>query len=261
MPVTSAGWFPRLTVVAFVVICAIASAGTVPKISVAGRAPASLQPRAIDDAFQAFSELQALTEGSVPVRPARYAARLKETLPRIQAFISNSGESWADVRLVMAEAVEAYQAALDGWSNATLFWTAASRVLEFARTLASQEGEELHREQAIERDIALGTQVSGRLGAGDRIMPRETDRSTEGAFNDVYRLRVDRPVNVVLQLATVHCFAHLTLTDDAGKQIDGNMGRPDGKITKLLTPGVYHVWAGASIANRVGTYVLTVSGR
>jgi hypothetical protein len=232
--------------------------------------PASVAPVAlVDDALTALGGLHAATEAGV--RREQYSARLLETLPRVQAFLNSPGGSFADVRLLMAAAVRDYRvpfgtgtlsASTTLWTSSSTYWRDAANQIAYAQELASRPGEESHQEDPAESDISTSAKVSGRLGSGDRIMPSEVDRSTEGAFNDVYRLTVDRPMTISLALDARPCSAHLTLTDDAGKQIAGS-GRAGGsiRITKDLKPGVYHVWAGAQRPDEVGTYELTVAAR
>ena len=232
--------------------------------------PASVAPvTLIDDAVKALGELHAATEAGV--RREQYSATLVETLPRVHAFLNSPGGSFADVRLLMAAAVKDYRVPFGVgtlsssrtlWTSSSTYWRDAADKVAYAQELASRQGEESHQEDPAESDISTSAKVSGRLGSGDRIMPSEVDRSTEGAFNDVYRLTVDRPMTISLALDARPCSAHLTLTDDTGKQTAGS-GRASGsiRITKNLKPGVYHVWAGTQRPDEVGTYELTVAAR
>jgi hypothetical protein len=227
----------------------------------------SPRTRLIDDAFKAFTELEAATE--IGVLRHQYSAKLLETLPRVQAFIKSTGESWADVRLLMSRAIEHYQEPLRGssvserassWEGAHLSWGAARADVEHARELASQDGEESHREEPTERAIALGA-VTGRLGVGDRTSARETDGQRENPFIDLYRLNVDRPVSLILDLVPTGFAAQLTLTDESGRQIAEGSGYQLSRITVSLGPGAYLVWAGAKKTGEVGRYVLTVTAK
>lgn len=225
--------------------------------------------RPIDDAFEAFGELHAALE--IGVQREKYAARLRETLPRVEAFLNSPPGSFADVRLLMAAAVRDYQVPFGAgsllssatrWTSSSPYWRDAASKIAYAKELAAQPGEESHQEDPAERDIPTSTTVSGRLGSGDRIMPPDVDHATEGAFHDVYRLTLDRPMTLSLALETRQCSAHLLLTDDAGKQVaDNGSDRGSSRITKDLKPGVYHLWAGAQRPIEVGTYQLTVAGR
>jgi hypothetical protein len=228
----------------------------------------ALSPAA-EDAFRAFSELQAATDKGV--RREQYPDLLSRTVPRVEAFVKSPGNSFADVRLLMAAAVRDYLAPFGTgmlitstklWTTSSPMWRDATVKVAHARELASQPGEESHREDPAERDLSTSAQVSGRLGSGDRLMPEALVRSTAGAFNDVYRLTLDRPMKLTFALDTHECGAYLTLTDEAGEVIAGSGGaRGATRITKDLKPGVYHVWAGAQRPDEVGTYQLTVSGR
>lgn len=232
--------------------------------------PASVAPvTLIDDAVKALGELHATTEAGV--RREQYSARLIDTLPRVQAFLNSPGRSFADVRLLMAAAVRDYLVPFGVGTlspsrtlrtSSSTYWRDAADKVAYVKELASRQGEESHQEDPAESDLSTSAKVSGRLGSGDRIMPSAVDRSTEGAFNDVYRLTVDRPMTLSLALDSRPCSAHLTLTDDAGKQIAGSgRARGSSRITKDLKPGVYHVWAGAQRPDEVGTYELTVAAR
>lgn len=244
-------------------------AATVPSVSggqrAADRAPVSVA----DDAFKAFAELQAATDKGV--RREQYPDLLRRTVPRVEAFVKSPGNSFADVRLLMAAALSDYLAPFGAgtlitsttlWTTSSPMWRDATAKVAHARELASQSGEQSHREDPAERDLSTSAQVSGRLGSGDRIMPEAVARSAAGAFNDVYRLTLDRPIKLTFALDTHQCSAYLTLTDEAGKPIAGSGGASGAtRITKDLKPGVYHVWAGAQRPDEVGTYQLTVAGR
>ena len=193
-----------------------------------------------------------------------------EILPRVLAFIRSQGGTYADVRILMAQAVSSYRQPLAGtdlssmaaswkYGGEDISW--AGSIVNHARYLAKLSGEETHREDSTERKLSLGDRVGGRLGTGDRIMERATDRSTVGAFNDVFYLRLDRPTSLSVSLQASWCTPHLTLTDESGKQLAGNLGGKDGaRITKKLPAGVYHIWAGAEGPGELGSFELMVVG-
>ncbi len=248
---------------------AVAPSAGIPQ-PVAAAPPASAAPVSlIDDAFRALAEINAATDKGV--RRDQYPDLLRRTIPRIEAFVKSPGHSYADVRLLMTAAVNDYVApfgtgtlisTMTLWTTSSPVWRDATAKVAHARELAAQPGEESHWEDPAEQGISTSAQVSGRLGSGDRVMKETVDRATAGAFNDVYRLTLDRPTKITVALNTHECPAHLTLTDDAGKAIasSGRAGEST-RIAKDLKPGVYHVWAGTQRPNEVGTYQLTVAGK
>ncbi len=102
-----------------------------------------------------------------------------------------------------------------------------------------------------------GFSTTGRLGAGDVLMPAMLDKSTAGAFNDVYLLEIEQSgeltINVEKQLGLA--LLHTTVVAPDGKKIEGDMGRGTVRTKKKLNrSGRYEVWIGGGIPQGVGIY-------
>lgn len=211
----------------------------------------------MDDAFKALNELAAATE--IGMLRDQYSQKLIDTLPRVRAF-TKVAAGWDDVRAALELAIVQYQeplADLANWKSAGGSMAAGRKWAEYAKELATRDGEETHSETSAEQDLRVGKSVRGRLGKGDRQMPGELDRSSQGAFNDVFRLKLDSVTQVSVVVSCGTCKPHLTLADASGRKIEGDAGY-SGKSTikRQLKPGVYSLWVGEIYAGEVGEYTL-----
>jgi hypothetical protein len=233
-------------------------------ISFTGAAPAAAATAAaaalpIDTAFAAFAELQnALAVG---VLREQYSERLVATMSKVVAFTGGSSREWMDVRLAMVNAIAQYQEPLktaESWESAAGYWTKATYDLQWAEALHKRgDAERMHEERMDERPLALGEQVEGRLGHGDRLMSREMDRGTENAFNDVWTVDVPTGGNLVIEMTAAPFDPHLTLLDANGKKLDSDLAQTyRATIRRRVPPGTYRIWAGAWKPRDVGNYAL-----
>jgi hypothetical protein len=196
---------------------------------------------------------------------AQYSEKLVDTLPRVRAF-TKTATGWNDVRLAMESAILKFQEPLEdleSWKNAGVYMTAGAVHAAYAADLAKRPGEESHVETTEDRELRVGETAKGRLGFGDRTMARELDRSSEGAFNDVFKLTLTAAAQPpIVMNCSGSCTPHLTLTDEVGRKIEGDAGiSGESKIRRQLKPGTYFIWAGAVVAGRVGEYTLNVADR
>jgi hypothetical protein len=217
----------------------------------------------LSDALKALNELHAASE--IGMLRDQYSQKLIETLPRVRAF-TKTATGWNDVRLAMEAAIAKYQEPLQdlaSWKNAGAAMTAGAKYAAYAEELSRRDGEESHVETQAEREVRLGEVFRGRLGMGDRAMPRELDRSSEGAFNDVLKLTVSTLTQVTIALTCNDiCIPHLTLTDEAGRKMEGDAGFSGrSTIKRQLKSGTYLIWAGAMNKGEVGEYTLEWADR
>jgi hypothetical protein len=212
------------------------------------------------DAFRALKELQVATE--IGLTRLQYSERLQQSLPPALAFMRDKESGWEDAKLAIRLAVDGYQSAVEFWSSLALSrpWERAREWTDYAQVLVETDSPN-HKEDGEETLLKLATDVSGRLGVGDRSMSRETDKSSAGAFNDVYRLEIFEAGRLVVTLTAQPCNPHLTLLDSSGRKLEGDMGvgvvSPQSTIKRQINgPGTYFVWAGASRIGEVGRYKL-----
>lgn len=220
-------------------------------------------PSPLGDALKALNELHAASE--IGMLRDQYSQKLIETLPRVRAF-TKTATGWNDVRLAMEAAIAKYQEPLQdlaSWKNAGAAMTAGAKYAAYAEDLAKRDGEESHAESQNEREVRQGAVVSGRLGMGDRTMPKELDRSSEGAFNDLLKVVISALAQTTIAM-TCHdtCIPHLTLTDEAGRKIEGDAGYSGrSTIRRQLKPGTYFIWVGSVSKGDVGEYTLEWADR
>jgi hypothetical protein len=220
---------------------------------------------AVSDALQALEELDTATE--IGVLRDQYSAKLLATLPRVKAFIDAEDGTWLDTKAAMRAAMNFYQwpmSSLGSWQNASSSFSGGSKWVQYAKRLATDSSEQNHKESQEERKIEIPTNVNGRLGSGDVLMPKELDGGTEGLPNDVFVFTLvnERSVNAHVQMDG--CGAHVMLLDEAGKKLGDNGGgmlrlpSPEATLSKGLKPGTYRLWVGCFGSFRTGTYTLTV---
>lgn len=223
---------------------------------------ARMPRNAMEGAFEALHEIDAATRAGM-LRP-QYNDVVLAAMPQVDHFL-RSGDGWADVRLAMESAAMLYQKALEGtasWQNAEQYWREAGRRLEYADRLARDREERDHRESPEPRPMHVGTQVNGRLGTGDRQMPQQIDRSSIGAFNDVWDLQLAGAASLVITMESDVFQPHLTIVDATGRKVEGDMGYGTrSEIRRTVPAGTYTIWAGAVTPRDIGTYSLTVRPR
>jgi hypothetical protein len=216
----------------------------------------------LDGAFDALREIDAATKAGMLRQ--QYSDVVVSVMPDVEAFL-RSADGWDDVRLALGAAAARYDRPLQdapGWLNAEQHWREASMRLDYAERLARNRSERQHRESPEPRSLTLGAVVDGRIGTGDQEMPPAVDRSTIGAFNDVWRLEVAAPTALVIAMTSDIFQPHLTLVDANGRQVDGDMGYGTrSEIRKTVPPGSYTIWAGAAHPQEIGTYSLAVRAR
>ena len=192
---------------------------------------------------------------------------LNAALPPITAFLSSVGDNWADVNHAIRMAVQYYRAAPD--DDGTLDRRdviLARKYVDYADRLSGDPGERHYREDAGEvHMITLNQPMEARLGAGDREMDRNLDRSSAGAYNDLFQLTLTEPMRTEIVLLCDPCRPHLTLTEANGEKIEGDAGgffsSSRSRIRRDLEAGTYYIWAGATSRGHVGEYTLTVAPR
>jgi hypothetical protein len=229
----------------------ISLVGKIDEANSKGRSP-------LEEALTALGELRAATE--IGMLREQYSQKLLETLPRVRAF-TKTATGWDDVKLAMERAILQYQEPLkdlESWKNAGIAMTVAAFYADYAADLAKRPGEESHVEAKEEREVRIGEPAKGRLGVGDRTMPRELDRSSAEAFNDVLKVTVSNVTQATIVMTSSGAYyPHLTLTDQSGRKIEGDAGfSGTSKIKQQLKPGTYYIWAGASSEGAIGEYNL-----
>jgi hypothetical protein len=235
--------------------------------------PSSIGSRGLaDEALKALKEIQVATE--IGLARNQYSEKLQEKLPRVIAFLDETEAGWADVKLAMRAAVGDYQWPLDinrggdvrGWSSTTvsLFWKRARQLTDYAESLLAVDHRS-HREVTDEKPLEAGIEANGRLGVGDRVMTEKIDKSSAGAFNDVYLLEIRKPGRIAITMIAEPGCAHLTLLNSSGVKLEGDMGVTLGAVshpstikTQIKTPGTHYVWAGACKIGEVSRYKLKV---
>ena len=166
----------------------------------------------------------------------------------------------------MSEVVRRYRAVLaaDDFEPDGTATRAAAAYVTYAAALGSDPSEETHTEDADEtRVVGLGQVADGRLGAGDREMDDALDRSSRGAYNDLFQFTLAEPLRTEIVLRCTPCTPHLTLTNAAGVKIEGDAGTRGGRsrIRRDLGAGTFYVWAGAMSRGDVGEYTLEIGPR
>lgn len=216
----------------------------------------------MEAAVDALHDMEAATRAGM-LRP-QYNDVVLAAMPHVDRFL-RAGDGWADVRLAVAAAATLYQKPLEGpasWQNAEQHWREAGRRLEYADRLVRDREERDHQESPELRQTQMGMQVNGRLGTGDRQMPQQIDRSSVGAFNDVWELEVAAATGLVITMESDIFQPHLTLVDSTGRKLEGDMGYATrSEIRKTVPAGTYTIWAGAATPREIGTYSLMVRAR
>jgi hypothetical protein len=246
-----------------------AETSAAPASAVASRASRA----SLDEALNALVELRSATKIGMPRN--QYSEELANTLARVKAFTDGPAQDWLDVRLAMQMALSYYQYPLkdsSNWSDAGTCWSVATRWVDYAKTRAETDRPDYRERSDVEVPISVNQTLSGRLGIGDRVMPRALDRPSEGALNDVYVLELSSSSDVIIRMRSGFVSAHLTLLDSSGRRLEGDGGSVgDATIQRKLAAGKYLVWAGAMspplAATRdlpdsgIGTYTLSVADR
>lgn len=196
-----------------------------------------------------------------------YTRRFADMLQMVRRFVESPGGTWADVRLAMSQAAESYREVLNSsytWTSRQGSFDTADAYIGYAIRLGADRSEESRTEGPAEtRVLALGQPAAGRLGAGDREMAVELDRSSAGAYNDLFQFTVTEPMRAEIVLQCTPCAPHLTVTDEAGAKLEGDAGSQGGRsrIRRDLDAGTYYVWAGTNDPGDVGEYTLEVGPR
>ena len=208
-----------------------------------------------ESAFAAIEEFQASLE--IGLLREQFNEKLVETMPTVRSYIKSTGDEWADVKLAFALAIQDYQATINQWRDRNQYIESAREWTEYAQFLR-RESSANHRESDEHQMIeSHGFSTTGRLGVGDVLMPAMLDKSTAGAFNDVYLLEIEQSgeltINVKKQLGLA--LLHTTVVAPDGKKIEGDMGRGTVRTKKKLNrSGRYEVWIGGGIPQGVGIY-------
>ena len=135
-------------------------------------------PTEFKSSFAAIEEFQASLE--IGLLREQFNEKLVETMPTVTSYIKSTGDKWADVKLAFALAIQDYQATINQWRDRNRYIESAHEWTEYAQFLR-RESSANHRESDEHQMIESHSfSTTGRLGAGDVLMPATLDKSTAG---------------------------------------------------------------------------------
>jgi hypothetical protein len=215
----------------------------------------------MDAALAALKKLRGVTE--IGALREQYSAAIVDALPTVREFTKAPGPEWLNVKLAMEAAIDEYQAplaSLSAWSSsASAAMTRAAKWSDYALELAALPSERTHMESSEPVPIELGATVTGRLGAGDQLLPRALDRIYEGGRSDIYTLKISATTDVMIVAQATLCQLHLTVVDASGKKLEGDgITTYSPSIGRKLAAGGYQLWISAD-PGRVCDYHLEVA--
>ena len=127
-----------------------------------------------------------------------------------------------------------------------------------ALTAACSDGPTAPRESA-----ACRTTV-GNLAAGDTVtgvLSRESCRLTDGTYADRWRLVLDAPAILTIDMFSDDVDSYLIVRDAAGNEVvydDDGAGAQDARITHGFAAGTYYVLANSYYSDEFGGYTIIV---
>ena len=126
---------------------------------------------------------------------------------------------------------------------------------ETERERLALAAEEARTTSCTLQTFSIGQTVNGTLSTSDC-------RLQSGTYAEAWRLVVNTPTNVRINLGGSGFDALLLLTDADGNTIvqddDGGDGN-NARIDRTLAPGTYHVWASSYTRAVTGSYILSVT--
>ncbi len=111
--------------------------------------------------------------------------------------------------------------------------------------------------------LACNTTV-GNLSAGDTVtgvLTRESCRLTDGSYADRWRLVLDAPAVLTIDMLSDDVDSYLVVRDAAGNQVvanDDGAGGTDSRITFGFPAGTFYVLANTYYEDEFGGYTLIV---
>lgn len=232
-------------------------------------------PGARDQASSASpmnSALAALHElglaADTPMLRPQYLDRLQAHMPPVKSFLKTDEANWQDVRRALSLAVAAYESAasLDAWPlMAGLDIGRGGHWTKIAEDLSKNPSEATHSESNSVRQIAVGDDLDGRLGFGDRVISiGDRTWNTFQAYSDSFSFALSERVPVIIAMKSGDCAPHLILTSDEApsKPLDTDAGgwTKPAQIKKTLNPGRYHVEAACG-ALEIGRFQLSLKAQ
>ena len=216
--------------------------------------------RTVDVALAALRDLRSVTE--IGVLRTQYSEKLVSTLLPVKAFADRSDGTWIDLKAALRKATSYYQApliSLESWSNASRMFMFAAQWADYAALLSGQPNESAHIESGDQQQIDTRGTLNGRLGSGDRQLPKNLLRKDfDGGFSDALQFSLATDADLDVEMSCAPCHAGLVLMDSTGKKIDSDAGisrTSAPHIKKRLPPGRY-VLLPATTIDEVGSYKL-----